>query len=82
MRIEGIKKLCGNGLIDTSNPLYRIPKAIIPNDAITFERLIPKLDKFTELGKGTMRAVIDYYMWESYIEIYLPHLVFCREEEF
>lgn len=82
MRIEGIKTLCGDSLVDTSNPLYRIPKAIIPNDAITFERLIPKLDKFTELGKGTMRAVIDYYMWESYFEIFLPHLEFCTEEDY
>lgn len=82
MRIEGIKTLCGDGLIDTSNPLYRIPKAIIPNDAITFERLLPKLDKFTELGKGTIRAVIDYYMWESYFEIYLKHLEFFTEEDF
>lgn len=81
-RIEGIKTLCGDGLIDTSNPLYRIPKAIIPNDAITFERLLPKLDKFTELGKGTIRAVIDYYMWESYIEIYMKHLEFFTEEDF
>lgn len=82
MRIEGIKTLCSDGLIDTSNPLYRIPKAIIPNDAITFERLLPKLDKFTELGKGVIRAVIDYYMWESYIEIYLKHLEFFTEEDF
>lgn len=82
MRIEGIKTLCGDGLIDTSNPMYRIPKAIIPDDATTFERLIPKLDKFTELGKGNMRAVIDYYMWESYIEIFLPHLEFCTEEDY
>lgn len=82
MRIEGIKTLCGDGLIDTSNPLYRIPKAIIPTDALTFERLLPKLDKFTELGKGTIRAVIDYYMWESYIEIFLPHLEFCTDEDF
>lgn len=82
MRIEGIKTLCGDGLIDTSNPLYRIPKAIIPADALTFERLLPKLDKFTELGKGTIRAVIDYYMWESYFEIYLKHLEFFTEEDF
>lgn len=82
MRIEGIKTLCGDGLIDTSNPLYRIPKAIIPSDALTFERLLPKLDKFTELGKGTIRAVIDYYIWESYIEIYLPFLEFCTDEDF
>lgn len=82
MRIEGIKTLCGDGLIDTSNPLYRIPKAIIPADALTFERLLPKLDEFTELGKGTIRAVIDYYMWESYIEIFLPHLEFCTKEDY
>ena len=82
MKIEGIKTLCGDGLIDTSNPLYRIPKAIIPNDAITFERLLPKLDKFTKLGKGTIRAVIDYYMWESYFEICLNHLDFFTEEDF
>lgn len=62
--------------------MFRIPKAIIPADALTFERLLPKLDKFTELGKGVIRAVIDYYMWESYIEIYLKHLEFCTEEDF
>lgn len=81
-RAESIKNLCGNGLIDAFDSLYKIPKVAIPKNAITFERLVHQLDNFTKLSQGTIKAVIDYFRWVSYIEIYLPFLDFCTEKDF
>lgn len=82
IRPEEINNLCGGGFIDTSDPTYQIPKVIIPKDAKTFERLVPKLDEFVQLHHGKMRAVIDYYMWESYIELYLDSIEIFTQMEY
>ena len=54
--------LCGDSLIDTFNPFYRIPKTIILKNANTFEKLLPLQDKFTGINRGTICAVVDYYI--------------------
>lgn len=82
IRPEEINNLCGGGYIDTSDPTYQIPKVIIPKDAKTFERLVPKLDEFVQLNHGKIRAVIDYTLWESYIELYLEHLEIFTQMEY
>ncbi len=60
----------------------RLPKIIIEKDKETFERVVPKLDKFTQDHSGIIEATVDYKKWDSHIIMLLPFMEFDSKDDF
>lgn len=61
--------------------MRRLPKIVVKKDKETFERVVPKLDKFAKIFNGSIEATVDYEKWDSHIVMTLPFFEIVRDEE-
>ncbi len=65
-----------------SEAMDAMPKYIVPEDAAAYEELLPRLDALAQRWGGTIKGVVDYEKWESYIIVTLPFFECTNAEEF
>lgn len=82
MTQEAYRELTSSSALRLYSAVMRLcPKTIVPRSKAAFDRLLTKCDQVARQRSGKIRAVVDYTLFESKIELTLGFLEFMSEED-